>query len=223
MRGLRVVMICALALSFALPAAAQQQKKFKDEGLQQYLVPQLTDIQAKLDKLTEKLAALETAVSKLQSQQAALAEDQRSTQGLLKATDASVTSLRVTNQQDLLGVKTDLVEIRRNIGDITDQMRRSNSPAPSPAPLAAAPAAAPAPSADGYVTQVSDNEVTINLGSAAGLRVGMRFSVYHGSDAQTRIGIIEITDVIDANNSRARTLEIKQDAKFQFSDVVRPL
>jgi hypothetical protein len=222
MRGLRVLMFCALALGF-VPAAAAQQKKFKDEGLQQYLIPQITDIQAKLDKLTDKLAALETALGKLQAQQTALAEDQRSTQGLLKATDASVTSLRVTNQQDLLGVKTDLVEIRRNMGEIADQMRRSAAPAPSPAPAAPAPVPTPPPSADGYVTQVSDTEVTINLGSAAGLRVGMRFSVYHGGDPQTRIGIIEITDVMDANNSRARILETKPDAKFQFSDVVRPL
>ena len=213
MRGLRVLTISALALSI-VPGAAAQQKKFKDESLQQYLIPQITDIQAKLDKLTDKLAALETAMGKLQAQQAALAEDQRSTQGLLKATDASVTSLRVTNQQDLLGVKTDLVEIRRNMGEIADQMRRSVPTAPAPAPT---------PAADGYVTQVSDSEVTINLGSAAGLRVGMRFSVYHGGDPQTRIGIIEVTDVIDANNSRARILETKPDAKFQFSDVVRPL
>jgi hypothetical protein len=222
MRGLRVLMICALALGF-VPGAAAQQKKFKDEGLQQFLIPQITDIQAKLDKLTDKLAALETALGKLQAQEAALAEDQRSTQGLLKATDASVTSLRVTNQQDLLGVKTDLVEIRRNMGEIADQMRRSAAPAPNPAPAAPAPAPTPVPTADGYVTQVSDTEVTINLGSAAGLRVGMRFSVYHGGDPQTRIGIIEITDVMDANNSRARILETKPDAKFQFSDVVRPL
>lgn len=221
MRGSRVLILCALALSFASPAAAQQQKKFKDEGLQQYLVPQITDIQAKLDKLTDKMAALETALGKLQSQQAALAEEQRSTQGLLKATDASVTSLRVTNQQDLLGVKTDLVEIRRNIGEIADQMRRTTTAASSPAVVAPAPV--PASPADGYVTQVRDNEVTINLGSAAGLRVGMRFSVYHGSDPQTRIGIIEVTDIIDSNNSRARILESRQDAKFQFSDVVRPL
>ena len=222
MRGLRVLMISALALSVVPGAAAQQQKKFKDEGLQQYLIPQIADIQAKLDKLTEKLASLETEVGKLKAQQAGLAEDQRNTQGLLKATDASVTSLRVTNQQDLLGVKTDLVQIRRDIGEIADQMRRSATPAPSAA-AAVTPAAPTPPAADGYVTQVSDTEVTINLGSAAGVRVGMRFSVYHGADLQTRIGIVEITDVMDANNSRARILETKPDAKFLFSDVVRPL
>ena len=223
MRGLRVLMIIALALSVVPGAAAQQQKKFKDEGLQQYLIPQITEIQAKLDKLTEKLAAIETEVGKLKAQQAGLAEDQRNTQGLLKATDASVTSLRVTNQQDLLGVKTDLVQIRRDIGEIADQMRRSAAPAQSPAPVNNPPPVTPAPAADGYVTQVSDTEVTINLGSASGVRVGMRFSVYHGADLQTRIGIVEITDVMDANNSRARILETKPDAKFLFSDVVRPL
>ena len=223
MRGTRVLMISALVLGVVPGAAAQQQKKFKDEGLQQYLIPEITAIQAKLDKLTEKLAALEAEIGKIKEQQGMLAEDHRHTQDLMKATDTSVTSLRVSNQQDLLGVKTDLVQIRRDIGEIADQMRRSAGPVPSPAAANNPPPPTPGPTADGYITQVSDSEVTINLGSAAGLRVGMRFSVYHGADSQTRIGIIEVTDVIDANNSRARIVDTKADAKFQFSDVVRPL
>lgn len=222
MRGTRVLMISALVLSVVPGAAAQQQKKFKDEGLQQYLVPEITAIQAKLDKLTEKLASLETEIGKIKEQQAMLAEDHRRTQDLMKATDTSVTSLRVSNQQDLLGVKTDLVQIRRDITEIADVLHRGAA-GQTPAAASNPTAPAPVPTADGYVTQVSDTEVTINLGSSAGVRVGMRFSVYHGADPQTRIGIIEVTDVMDANNSRARILETKPEAKFQFSDVVRPL
>jgi hypothetical protein len=223
MRGLRFLTIITLALGLVPAAAAQQQKKFKDEGLQQYLVPQITDIQARLDKITEKLGALEAEVGKLKEQQAALADGQNKTHGLVNATDTSVTNLRVSYQSDILDVKTNLVEIRRNMNEIAETMRR-NAPAPqAAAPVNTPPAAAAPPPADGYVTQVSESEVTINLGSAAGIRVGMRFSVYHGSDLQSRIGIVEITDVTDANNSRAKILEIKPDAKFQFSDVVRPL
>ena len=223
MRGLRVLTIITFALGIVPVAAAQQQKKFKDEGLQQYLIPELTQLQAKLDKITEKLVAMEAELGKLKEQQVGLAEDHRRAQDLMRATDSSVTSLRVSNQQDLLNMKTDVVQIRSEMTEIRDLMHRNAAPAQAPAPVNNPPASAAPPAADGYITQVSDSEVTINLGSAAGIRVGMRFSVYHGNDLQSRIGIVEITDVIDPNNSRAKILETKPDAKFQFSDIVRPL
>ncbi len=219
MRGLRMLLIGALALALA-PAAAAQQKKFKDEGLQQYLVPEITQIQTKLDKLTERLAALEAQLGKLKEQQAAMAEDLRNMQSLQRATDSSVTSLRGSNQQDLLGIKTDVVEIRRNINDLADLLRKNMAPPAS----SVAPSAPPAPAPnDGYITQVSGSGVTISLGSSNGVKAGMRFNVFRASDPQFRIGVVEVTDVLDANNSRAKVINRKPDVKFEFSDIVRPI
>jgi hypothetical protein len=49
----------------------------------------------------------------------------------------------------------------------------------------------------------------------------MRFQVFKVGDAATQVGLLEITEVIDANNSRARILQNKPGIKLEFSDIVR--
>jgi len=206
----------------ALPARGQQQTaqpppvpKFKDSGLQQYLVPELTAIGAKLDKLSARLDAVESQLAKLKDQQQSLASDIHANEELSKATDTSVTSLRVSNQEDLLSLKTDVARIRRDLGDLTDEVRKAAAPPPAPAPPTQ-------PKMEGYITQVAPAGISINLGSAAGVEVGMRFGVYRAAEPQTRIGTIEVTEVVDANNSKAKVVASNPNTKFQFSDIVRP-
>jgi len=215
----------ALALLFlASPARAQQQPnqppaaagipKFKDAALQQYLVTELSTIEEKLDKLSARLEAMESQMAKLREQQQALAADFRTNQDLAKATDTSVTSLRASNQEDLLSLKSDVARIRRDLADLNDDVRRSAAP-----PAAAAPTQ---PKVEGYITQATSTSMIINLGSAAGIEVGMKFGVYRAAEPQTRIGTVEVTEVVDANNSRVKTVASNPNTKFQFSDIVRP-
>jgi hypothetical protein len=213
----------ALFAGAARPVRAQQSAaqanpvpKFKDPALQQYLVSELAAIQEKLDKLNARLEATDAQLAKLKEQQQALAADFRANQELTKATDTSVTSLRASNQEDLLSLKSDVGRIRRDLSDLADQLKKTA--APPPAPAAAPPALA------GYITQASatSSTVTINLGSAAGVDVGMRFGVYRAAEPQTRIGTVEVTEVLDANNSRAKIIASNPNTKFQFSDIVRP-
>lgn len=221
MRAFGAFLIVAAALGLA-PGAAAQQKKFKDEALQQFLVPELAAIQSKLDKLTERLAALEDDIAKLKQRQDDLVADQRSTQSLLKATDNSVTSLRVSSQQDVLGLKTDITQMRRDISDMSDLLRRSISPPPPTTSTTTNPPVS-APASDGYITQVTDNGVTISVGSSTGVKVGMRFNVFRAAEPQSNIGVVEVVDVLDANNSRAKIISSKPNIRFEFSDIVRPL
>jgi len=215
-------MALGLALLAAQPAHAQQPAqnqaaipKFKDPALQQYLVAELTNIEEKLDKLGARLDAVESQLAKVKEQQQALANDFKANQELVKATDTSVTSLRVSNQEDLLSLKTDVARIRRDLGDLSDEVRKSAAPP-------AAPPAQAAPKVEGYITQVTATSISINLGSAAGVDVGMKFGVYKAAEPQTRIGTIEVTEVLDANNSRAKIVASNPNTKFQFSDIVRP-
>jgi len=214
-----------LGLSFlpALPAHAQQQPatnqapvpRFKDPALQQYLVAEITNIEEKLDKLSTRLDAVEGQLAKVKDQQQALATDFHANQELVKATDTSVTSLRVSNQEDLLSLKTDVARIRRDVGDLSDEVRKSAAPPPAAAPAAQ-------PKVEGYITQVTATSISINLGSAAGVEVGMKFGVYKAAEPQTRIGTIEVTEVLDPNNSKAKIVASNPNTKFQFSDIVRP-
>ncbi|HMD32673.1 MAG TPA: hypothetical protein VKG84_12245, partial [Candidatus Acidoferrales bacterium] len=113
-----------LGLLLAPPAGAQQPAqsqaaqaaavpKFKDPALQQYLVAELISIQEKLDKLSARMDNMEGQMAKMRDQQQALAAEFRSNQELSKATDTSVTSLRASNQEDLLSLKADVARIRR--------------------------------------------------------------------------------------------------------------
>jgi uncharacterized phage infection (PIP) family protein YhgE len=222
-RFLTAVLGLCVWLAPALPVRAQQQPaqpqapvpKFKDSGLQQYLVPELAAIEEKLDKLAARLDAVESQVAKLKEQQQSLASDIHANQELSKATDTSVTSLRVSNQEDLLSLKTDVARIRRDLGDLADEVRKTAAPPPAAAPPAQ-------PKMEGYITQVSPTSISINLGSAAGVEAGMKFGVYRAAEPQTRIGTIEVTEVVDANNSRAKIVASNPNTKFQFSDIVRP-
>jgi hypothetical protein len=221
MRGIGAFLILAAALGM-VPGAGAQQKKFKDEGLQQYLVPELAAVQSKLDKLAERIAGIEADLAKMKQLQADLASEVRATQGLLKATDSSVTSLRVSSQQDILGLKTDITQMRRDLSDIADLLRKNNAQLQPPMQSSNPPQSAPA-STDAYITQVTDNGVTISVGSSTGVKVGARFNVFRASDPQSNIGVVEVVDVLDANNSRAKIVSSKPNVRFEFSDIVRPL
>jgi len=225
MRSIARLLVPAAGLGLwlvpALPARAQQPAaqapavvpKFKDPGLQQYLVTELSSIQQKLEKLSARLDSMEGQIAKVKEQQQALAAEFHTNQELTKATDTSVTSLRASNQEDLLSLKADVARIRRDVTDINDELRKSAAPPP---------AAAAQPKMEGYITQASPSSITINLGSGAGVETGMRFGVYRAAEPQTRIGTIEITEVLDANNSRAKVVASNPNTKFQFSDIVRP-
>jgi hypothetical protein len=74
---------------------------------------------------------------------------------------------------------------------------------------------------EGYVTAVEEDMVTINLGSNAGVKPGAQFNVFKSADPRTTIGVAEVTQVIDSNNSRAKILFIRPEVRLEFSDTVR--
>jgi hypothetical protein len=208
----RACVILILAALVLAPAASAQ-KKQKDPVLQAYLEQTFADLSAKLLKLSDRLTAIEEEIGRIKQQQAAAAEEARSTQTILRNTDSSLSSFRMTTQQEIIAIKQDLAKIRQDVAQV----------------LEAPKTAAPAPGAgetstkiEGYITAVTGSEVTINLGSSTGMRVGTKLTVFRATDPKTQIGLIEVVEVLDANNSRAKIVFTKPDAKFDFSDIVRP-
>src|SRR3989304_6168506 len=141
-----------------------------------------------------------------------------STQNTVKTMDPALSTFRLSSQQDLFSLKTDLTQVRQDIGRLTDLVLKSMPAAPPVPPPVEQPAV------EGYITAVNEQtqEVTINLGSSVGVRQGSEFNVFKASDPKREVGIIEVMDVIDANNSRARIVFMRPSFKFEFSDIVRP-
>lgn len=212
-----IIIVASLGLALAMPASAQ--KKHKDQVLHQYLIQEFAQINAKLDQLGERVAVLEAELARSKQTDSELMAEVRGTQTTAKTMDTALSTFRLSSQQDLFSLKTDLTQVRQDIGRLTDLVLKSiPAAAPAPAPAAIEPAV------EGYITAVNDEtqEVTLNLGSSVGVRAGSEFNVFKAGDPKREIGIIEVVEVIDGNNSRARIVFVRPSFKFEFSDIVRP-
>ncbi len=212
MRRLLVPLVLMIAL--CLPSIARAQKKPKDPVLQSYLEGQFAGLTKKLDEISERVATLEVELGKLKQLQTDSVGELRNAQNAARNTDSSLTSFRLSNQQDVITLKTDVAKILQNVTALMEGARKAE----------AAAAAPETPKIEGYITDPpaeGKDVCTINKGSAVGVKVGMRFLVFKASDPATQVGLVEITEVLDANNSRAKILHSKPGIKLEFSDIVR--
>jgi hypothetical protein len=74
----------------------------------------------------------------------------------------------------------------------------------------------------GYITVIDkDNTVTVDLGSDQKIQPGSRLAVYKATDPNTRVGVLEVVQALDAGNSRARIVTMNAGVRPEFSDIVR--
>jgi uncharacterized phage infection (PIP) family protein YhgE len=215
MRGMSILLAVALALLVAPESRAQKQK---DEALHRYLVEEFNKLNDKLDRVNEQITAVQTQVNQLKQQQAILSDTAKDTQNFVKTTDGSLTSLRLNTQNDLLGLKSDVAQVRQVMSSLADTIRQMNA-AQTPRE-----SAAPVPQSgglEGYVTKVDETGATISLGSSDGVRVGQQLSVYRSNIPGVEIGVLEIIQILDAHNSLAKIVFNKPNSPLQFSDMVR--
>jgi DNA-binding ferritin-like protein len=212
MRRLHVALLLVIAL--CLPSVASAQKKPKDPILQTYLEEQFAGLTKKLDEIGERVATLEVELGKVKQLQADSAGEQRNAQNAARNTDSSLTSFRLSNQQDIITLKTDVAKILQDVTALLEGAKRAEAAAAVPE----------APKIEGYITDPpaeGKDVCTVNKGSAAGVKVGMRLLVFKAGDPNSQVGLLEITEVLDANNSRAKILHSKPGIKLEFSDIVR--
>jgi hypothetical protein len=212
MRRLLVALVLMIAL--CLPSIASAQKKPKDPILQSYLEEQFAGLTKKLDEISERVATLEVELGKLKQLQTDSLGELRNAQNAARNTDSSLTSFRLSNQQDIINLKTDVAKILQNVTALMEGAKKAEAAAAVPE----------VPKIEGYITDPpaeGKDVCTVNKGSAAGVKVGMRLLVFKASDPNSQVGLLEITEVLDANNSRAKILHSKPGVKLEFSDIVR--
>src|SRR6266700_3622042 len=112
----RTTVVLVTVLTLAMVPSLGAQAKQKDPVLQQYLK----------DELDQKQSALDAEI--------------RNEQNISKSIDTSLSTLRLSSQQDLFSLKTDLAQARQDLSAVADLVRKSSA-------SAAAPVAAPAPAA----------------------------------------------------------------------------
>ncbi len=212
----RVVYFCLVTCTlFGVARPADAQPKPKDPVMYSEMQNQFGRVTDALTQILARLSAIETEVNRLKQME----NEVKNTQALVKASDEKFTQFKDTTGRDLVNVTRDMAQLRSEVMNLNSEIARAR--AAQPPPPSTTPAA---PLPEGYITQVSETEVTINLGSAAGLREGMRFAVFKAGDAnKTQIGIVTIKEILDANASKAVITFKQPDVQFQFSDGVRPI
>jgi hypothetical protein len=144
----------------------------------------------------------------------------------LQDLDEMLSSLRIGNEDNFSKLKTAIADLRAQTDNAVSKLTGQVA-APAVAPAGVTPGAAPVtpaparPATQGYITNVEGTNVMIDMGSAQGIQQGSRLAVYKATDPSVRVGVIEVTQVIDTGNSRARIVTMNSGVKPEFSDVVR--
>ena len=74
----------------------------------------------------------------------------------------------------------------------------------------------------GYVTEVTGDNVSVDMGAARGIQVGARLAVYKAGDPNQRVGVLEVQQVVGAESSQARIVVMNPGVRPEFGDIVRP-
>jgi ABC-type transporter Mla subunit MlaD len=214
--------ILAIILIFCLTPSAWP--KFKEDE-QKYLDDQFKAVLDQMQALGNQVATLNAQLAEFKQSQAQLQAEVIRQRRQLQELDEMLSSLRIGNEENFSKVRASIVELRAQTDNVVSKLTgQPVAPAGTPAEVAAGahPAPVPArPAAQGYVTAVDGTNVMIDMGSAQGLQQGSRLAVYKAADPNTRVGVIEVTQVVDAGNARARIVTMNAGVKPEFSDVVR--
>jgi hypothetical protein len=199
--------------------------KFKEDE-QKYLDDQFKLVLDQMQALGNQVAALNGQLAEVKQNQAQLQAAIIRQQHQLQDLDEMLSSLRLGNEENFSKLRTAIADLRAQTDNVVSKLTGQPA-APPGTPAEVAPGArpaAPAPSrqtSQGYITSVDGTNVMIDMGSAQGIQQGSRLAVYKATDPNTRVGVIEVTQVVDAGNARARIVTMSSGVKPEFSDVVR--
>jgi len=215
----RISLVILLVMSCVPTAWA----KWKEED-QQYLDDHFKAVQDQVQALATQLQSLNTQLAELRQNQAQLGVVIMRQQRALQDLDEMVKSMRLGGEDNFSNLKTAISQLRNETQAAFTKLTGQAPPTVGgggEVPPPPRPATAPKP-IQGYITAVeANNMVTVDLGSQRGIQQGTRLVVFKATDLNTQVGVIEVTQVLDAGSSRCRVLQMNSGVRPDFGDVAR--
>jgi uncharacterized protein YdcH (DUF465 family) len=204
------------ALFIVLVVVSSAWPKFKEDE-QKYLDDKFNAILDQVQTLTTQVQSLNAQLQVLRQNQAqfqALIDRQ---QHSLQDLNQMVISMRLGSEESLSNLKTAILQMRK---ETQAEFTKLTGPSP-PSPTVAGGAQATQPPASAYITDVKGDNVVIDMGSSQGVHQGSRLALFKASDPNTQVGVIEVTQVIDAGTSRAQIITLNPGVKPEWGDMAR--
>lgn len=220
---------CILTLTILAVTTATAAAKW-DPKDKQYLEDQFRGVREQVQAIKAQVDALTAQLAELRQNQAAVQTLLIRQQRTLQDMDQMLSSLRVGSDESFTNLRAALTDLRaehqKAVATLTGRPPDTTGTTTAvTSPTGTSPAARPAGAAvtKGYITVVDTQSgvVTVDLGSGQGIQVGTRLSVFKATDPSTPVGVLEVTQVLDAGNSRARILTMNAGVRPDFSDTVR--
>jgi uncharacterized phage infection (PIP) family protein YhgE len=212
-----------LALFSVLVVAASAWPKFNPED-QKYLDEKFKALADQVQALTTQLQTVVLQLQDVRQKQeqfkAIIDNQQRS----LKELDEMVRSMQIGSEENFSGLKQAITQLRN---ETTVGLKTlGGGVAPGPAPSEPARTGGTTAALQCNVVHVEGStvgsSVTLDVGSSTpAIHQGSRLKLYKASDPSTQVGVIEITQIIDAGNSRAQIVTLDSGVQVVFGDVAR--
>jgi flagellar hook-associated protein FlgK len=216
----RIILATFLLLSLT-PSAWP---KFKEDE-QKYLDDQFKAVLDQMQALGNQIAALNAQLAALKQNQDQLQAVMNQQKRQLQDVDELLSSQRIGNEDNFAKLKTAIADLRAQtdnaVSKLTGQPAEPTGAPPEVTLVPRPPAPASRQTNQGYITNVDGTNVMIDKGSAQGMQVGSQLAVYKATDPNTRVGVIEITQVVDSGNSRAHIVTMNAGVKPEFGDIIR--
>lgn len=211
----RTIWLTLLLLLVAVQASAFNKRE------RAYLDQQFKAIQ-------EELSSTRAMVKGLEGRQADLLVVLGEQDKVLKSLDEILAGLRTRmeeNSKSLAALSTSLTILKGEVSGFREEAGRkfqelANRPT-STAVLGTLSKSGSAPALEGYITAVEGETVTIDRGSAHGLRGGERLATFLAVDPETQVGELEVGRILGSQQAQCRIVKLESGVSLDFGDIVR--
>ena len=216
----RTIWLTLLLLLVAVQASAFNKKD------RAYLDQQFKAIQ-------EEMTATKAMVKELEKRQVGLLAVLAGQTKVLKSVDDILAELRTRmgeNSTSLAALFTSLTILKGEVSGFREEtgekfqelaIRPTSTAVLEPLGLSRGMALGSPRALEGYITAVEGETVTIDRGSAHGLRGGERLAAFLAVDPETQVGELEVGGVVESQQAQCRVMELKSGVSLDFGDIVR--
>jgi uncharacterized protein YoxC len=212
-----------LAFFFLLVAVTSAWPKFNPED-QKFLEDKFKALQDQVQALTTQLQTVFLQLQELRQNQAQFRAIIDNQQRALKDLDDMARTMLSESEENSSSLKAAITQLRNETQAGLKILGGGTAPASAPSEPARTGGSTPVLQCNvvGVEGSTVGSNVTLDVGSSTpAIHQGSRLKLYKSSDPSTQVGVIEITQIVEAGKSRAQIVTLNSGVQLEWGDLAR--